>query len=125
MKFGKILNGFEGNYQVSNKSIIRNKQGQIMKTHINSFGYEVVCFYKERKNKWCKVHRLVAEAFIPNPENKPQVNHINGDKTDNRIENLEWVTASENMKHAFSHNLCENTREAVRNRMLNKWRGCK
>ena len=70
----------------------------------NSKGYHS---YK-MGNKMIKVHRLVAETFIPNIENKPQVNHINGIKTDNRLENLEWATASENINHAIKIGLLTN-----------------
>ena len=100
----KDTDGFP-NYQVSNHGRVKNNRtGKILKPY-QTRGYLRVSIYNESGRKCKLVHRLVAEAFLPNPHRKPAVNHINGCKTDARVCNLEWVSASENMSHAHSNGL--------------------
>ena len=97
-------------YQVSNLWMVKSLKfwkENILK-QINSWWYKILTLYKNKLRKQPKIHRLIAIAFIPNPENKPEVNHKNWIRDDNRIENLEWVTAKENMQHAFKTWLCKN-----------------
>lgn len=96
MEIWKKIDGFE-NYSVSNKGRVRNDvSGRVLKTS-SVRGYQLVMLCPGRK--MTRVHRLVAQAFIPNPDNLPQVNHINEDKTDNRVENLEYCTAQYNINY--------------------------
>ena len=87
-------------YQVSNMGYVR-RNGKILKSSPNHKGYLMVNLYLNGKRKNHKVHRLVATAFISNPENKPTVNHKDGNKQNNVIANVEWATYSENNLHAY------------------------
>lgn len=91
------------NGDVYSRQTKRNPNGRIkkMKLTLNKVGYLRVCLQNNFCRKMKLVHRLVAEAFLPNPENKCDVNHINGNKSDNNVQNLEWATRSENELHAY------------------------
>ena len=97
----KDIKDYEGLYQVSNLGNVRNKRTEKVLIGGIKRGYREVIILKDTKRKYKLVHRLVAEAFIPNAENHPQVNHIDGNKLNNKVNNLEWCTRSENMKHAY------------------------
>lgn len=103
MEQWKSISGYE-NYRVSNLGNCKSGDN-VLVNKMDTVGYLIICVSKKSKSKTFRIHRLVATAFIPNPENKPQVNHKNGVKTDNRVDNLEWVTRSENINHAFKNGL--------------------
>jgi hypothetical protein len=98
----KDIVAYGDRYEVSNLGRVRNvKTGKYLKGELHSKGYLRVQLYGEdRKNKRYFVHRLVGLAFIPNPDNKPQVNHKDGNKQNNEVTNLEWATVQENGQHA-------------------------
>lgn len=120
MEIWKAIEGTNGQYEVSNTGKVRSnnylghggqKELSLSKDHK---GYLRVRIYIAGTRKTIKVHRAVAEAFIPNPDNKPEVNHKDGNKSKNYVENLEWSTGKENTIHAYANGLKEKTREHCR-----------
>lgn len=111
MEIWKKIIGFENLYEVSSLGNVKSlgnsklRKEKILKQGISNCGYKTVCLSKNNKYKTYTVHRLVAMCFIDNPKNKATVNHRNGIKNDNRVENLEWCSTSENTKHAYDSGL--------------------
>ena len=103
----KDIKGYEGLYQISNKGQVKSKARRgnwketILKPSETRDHYFVVTLSKNGAQKSRRVNRIVAETFIENPLNKPEVNHIDGDKHNNNVENLEWVTTKENIIHSY------------------------
>lgn len=100
MEIWKDITGYEGLYQVSNLGNVRNTNGKILKDRFRK-EYKSVVLYKNKIGKPYSNHRLVAYEFILNVNNKPCVNHINGNKIDNVVSNLEWVNSRENSSHRY------------------------
>jgi hypothetical protein len=121
MEEWRDIPGYEGLYQVSNMGRIkslRKEYEHIMKLQVIRNGYLSVPFTINRTSRLLKVHRLVAMAFIPNPDNKPEINHKDGNKQNNIAENLEWSTRKENIKHGYKKGLYPKKKTHIGN-----WRG--
>ncbi len=124
----KEIKGYEGKYIISNFgeviSLPRTKQNHTKQQYVepkeirkiinNKNGYVYVQLWKKSSYKNIRLHKLVAQAFIPNPNNYPQINHIDGNKTNNRADNLEWCTASHNLLHAYKLGLANNDKRKIK-----------
>lgn len=97
----KPIKGFEKTYEISDLGRVRNSRNKIMKTYKINSGYDAVKFTVNGKRSALLIHRLVALAFIENPEGLKEVNHIDEDKSNNSLFNLEWVSSSQNKQHSL------------------------
>lgn len=117
------VSGYEGKYEVSNLGEVRNshtgKKYKLQTRH----GYKVLNLTFNGKTHKMAAHRLVAMAFLDNPENKPQVNHIDGNHANNRVDNLEWCTAEENIRHAVNNHLYRKGMEYYQKHGRGQWTG--
>lgn len=110
----KQIKGYEGLYEISDDGTIHNlKTGNLRHGNINSYGYRVVRLMKECKPKDFKLHQLLAKTFIPNPNNFRCINHIDGDKLNNSLDNLEWCNHTMNAQHAREQLSLDFSRKAV------------
>lgn len=98
------------NYSVSSSGLVKRKASDKLCSTRDRKGYLAVDLYKDGERKTKRIHRLVAEAFLPNPDNKPEVNHIDGNRYNNDVSNLEWVTSKENCRHAWDNGLMKPSR---------------
>ena len=119
----RIIEGFE-NYSISDLGNIRNDQtGRILKLCLDTEGYNRIRLYKDKIASTQKVHRLVANMFLPNPENKKTVDHIDNNKTNNNLINLRWATLSENAQNKpLSKRSSSGVKGVSFNKRMNKWK---
>ena len=106
----KDINNYTGIYKISTLGRVKNNKNKILSQCKQNAGYMLVHLYKNKKRRAYTVHRLVALAFLENLKEKPQVNHKDGNKLNNNVENLEWMTAIENNVHANNNNLIKRQR---------------
>lgn len=110
MEEWRPIEGTAGNYEVSSYGRLwSNISHRELRTYINSDGYVMATFPISGVKKRRMMHRIVANAFIPNTEGKPQINHIDANRTNNHVENLEWCTPSENTRHSFKLGISKGT----------------
>ena len=131
----KDIPDFEGYYQASNLGRIRSvdryvkykntdgvalRKGKILSPKTSNKGYLETTLMKEGKNYYKRIHQLIASAFLPNPNNYPQINHINEDKKDNRVENLEWCTSRQNTE-AYHESRIQVFQYTLQGKLLKVW----
>lgn len=115
------IKGFEGLYQISNEGQIKTVATQKLRlVALHPSGYLFISLYKKGKTHSRFVHRLLAESFIDNPDGKREVNHIDGDKQNNELHNLQWATTTENVMHALKLGLMKTGEDHVQSKLSNE-----